>query len=203
MALECTGMALDCTGMVCFLLTYTWGRGGTGGTILFSVSSGCCWSTFCGANVSLPALARRGLLLFAKSAEDMVVAVVGKDCESWELGVSVTLAEEEDSWLGGIRGRGMGMAGTSSVRSIQLLSGEPVASLKEPILGLEEILPSDLLLLSATGVPGRELAAEGPPDDFPLVLFFPGVLVSPSSFLSASSTFGSNSLGFGVVRCCF
>lgn len=197
-------MALDCAGMLCFLLTYTWGSGGTGGT-LFSVSSGwSTWTPACAANVSLPPLARRGLLLLlAKSAEDMVVAVVGKDCESCELGVPVTLAEEEDSRLGGIRARGIGMAGRSSVKSIQLLSGEPVASLKEPILGLEGILPSDLLLLSATGVPGRELAAEGPPDDFPFALFFPGVPVSPSSFLSASSTFGSSSFGFGVVRCCF
>lgn len=140
----------------------------------------------------------------------MVVAVVGNDCDSCELGVPVALAEEEDSRFGcggAIRARGIGIARMSSVKSIQLLSGEPVVSLNEPILGLERILLSDLLLLlsataTATGVPGRELAAEGPPDDLPLALFFPGVLVSPSSFLNASSTFGSNSFGFGVVLCC-
>lgn len=199
----------------CFLLTYTWGSGGTGGT-LFSIPSGW-WSAFilpC-ADVSLPPLGRRGgggLLLAAKSAEDMVVAVVGNDCDSCELGVPVALAEEEDSRFGcgGIRARGIGIAGISSVKSIQLLSGEPVVSLNDPILGFKGILLSDLLLLlsgmatataTATGVPGRELAAEGPPDDLPLALFFPGVLVSPSSFLNASSTFGSNSFGFGVVLC--
>lgn len=138
----------------------------------------------------------------------MVVAVVGNDCDSCELGVPVALAEEEDSRFGcgGIRARGIGIAGISSVKSIQLLSGEPVVSLNDPILGFKGILLSDLLLLvsgmaTATGVPGRELAAEGPPDDLLLALFFPGVLVSPSSFLNASSTLGSSSFGFGVVLC--
>lgn len=117
MVLDCMGMVLDCMGMVCFLLMYIWGRGGIGGIIFFFVFLGC-WLIFCGINVLFFVFVCCGLLLFVKLVEDMVVVVVGKDCELWELGVLVMFVEEEDLWLGGICGCGMGMVGIFLVRLI-------------------------------------------------------------------------------------
>jgi hypothetical protein len=158
------------------------GSGGTGGTIAGVASS----PPECTETSLLPL----ALLPFLSlPPEEGVVDEVGSEVESRDVGVPMTLVEEEDSRLATVSA-GLdnlpraGTAGTSSARSTQLFSGESCI-----LLGFFAGAP-----FFPAGVPGRLEILVVLVLGFARGVFFPGVELRPSSLRSASSVSGSTAL---------
>lgn len=119
---------------------------------------------------------------------------VGSDCESREFGVPDTLAEDDDSRLSVVVSEDL-KAGPSSPKSSQLFSGDCFSPSGLTLPTLAFVLRRlSLVGVFRGGVAGRLLTELAPVDILDLLLVFPGVLPSPSSFLSASAVSASTSL---------